>query len=146
MEKISVEELDKLMDELFDKRVEVDEAKRKKADLENELTALKQIVIAHLKELDREKYAAARGSISVTKKANVRMPQDPEDKQKLWAWMKERDIFDQYATVNYQSLNSLYKAELLAAEEKGIDAVMGFSLPGVEAPTVHEDLTMRKSK
>jgi len=146
VDQITVEQLDKILESLFDKRIEVDEATAAKTKLENELRALKTVVILHLKELDRSNYAGGRGSVTMSEKRNVTMPKDVEHKNMLWSWMRDRDIFDQYATVNSRSLNALYKAEYQAALEKGPDALMTFSLPGIEAPTVHEDLTIRKSR
>lgn len=84
------------------------------------------------------------GTVYRQKSFSVKIPKDPAAKDKLFGWIREHkgdDVLKNMVSINSQTLNSFYKAELEVAKEKGdID----WALPGIEAPEVYYTLNMRK--
>lgn len=74
-------------------------------------------------------------------KSSVVTPKTVEDKQKLFDYLKEKGIFMEFASVNSQSLNALYKS---LAEEALKEGVLDFRMPGVPEPTSYTTLKLRK--
>ncbi len=75
-------------------------------------------------------------------RTSVKTPKTVEDKRALFEFLKEKEIFDEIASVNSQTLNALYRS---LSEEAASNGVLEFKMPGVEAPTVYTNLKMRKS-
>lgn len=81
--------------------------------------------------------------------SSVQTPKTTEEKEKFFMWLEAEGIFYEFASVNSQSLNKLYrdKAELAAKEatERGVlDFV--FRIPGINPPSTYVDLRMRRGK
>lgn len=93
---------------------------------------------SYLKVLKREDYQSPAGTIQVGGKWAVRMPKDDEAKAALFQHLRERELFDRYATVNSRSLNALYMADWKAAIKKDPEAWVLFDMPGVPAPVFDE--------
>lgn len=129
---ITVEQLDALIALLFQKKEEAKELEKLVTAKNVEISKVRADITAALKELGREDYKAAAGSVKLKTTWRVNLPQSDEDKQKLFDWLKERGIFNKYATVNSNSLNSLYMAEWEAAKKRGEG--MEFEIPGVPQP------------
>jgi len=142
MGKVTVEELDVLVTEIFEKKKEIEEYSIGGKKLNGDLVALKEKAVVFLKELDRRDYKAERGTISIKSRWRVNMPSNVEEKNKLWAHLRERDLFDKYATIQSQSLNSLFMQDWEEAKRKGEG--IEFKMPGIGEPTLFEDLGMRK--
>ncbi len=139
---VTVAQLDELVAKIFEKRKEIEAAELVTSKLNIELAKMKQDCVVYLKELGRENYKSPYGSISVQQKWRVNMPQTDAEKQALFEWMREKGIYDKYATVNSASLNSLWNAEREAAAKRG--ELMEFEIPGLGAGKLFEDLGMRK--
>jgi len=75
--------------------------------------------------------------------SSVQTPKTVEEKEKFFMWLEEQGIFYEFASINSQSLNKLYrdKAELAAKE-----GVLDFRIPGISAPSTYVDLRMRRGK
>lgn len=139
---VTVADLDGLMEEIFESKSAYEKKGREKAVAFNNFVALKAKAVAYLKELKRTDYKSDAGDIRISRKWQVKLPQSSEEKTKLFDWMREKEIFDKYATVNSRSLNSLHKAERESAIERGEGMV--WKMPGIEDATLFEDLTTKK--
>jgi hypothetical protein len=140
---VTVADLDNLVAAIQAKRQEIEAQEKIVSALNIDLSKLKQTAVHYLKELGREKYQTPFGTISIQQKWRVNMPQTDEDKQALFAHLRERGLFEKYATVNSQSLNSLFMADWEAAQKRGEG--MDFHMPGIGEPKLFEDLGIRKS-
>ena len=69
------------------------------------------------------------------------MPRTQEQKEAFFEYLKSRDLFWAYASVNSQALNAFYKAEFDAAMQ---DGDLDFSIPGIDEPDIVETIQMRK--
>lgn len=76
-------------------------------------------------------------------KSSVRTPKDMESKQALFAYLRERGIFDEIVSVNSMTLNSLYKS---LADEALKNGILDFKMPGVPEPKPYTNLKLRKAK
>lgn len=139
---VTVAELDTLVKEIFEKRREIEEQDSKVTALNKELALLKAKAVTYLKELGRESYPTPFGTVSVSQKWRVNMPKTDDDKAALFAYLKDKGVYDHYATVNSNELNAFYMKEWEAAKKNG-DGVT-FAMPGIEPPKLFEDLGMRK--
>jgi len=135
---ITVEQLDALIALLFQKKEEAKELEKLVTAKNVEISKVRADITVALKELGREDYKAAAGSVKLKTIWRVSLPQSDEDKQKLFDWLKERGIFNKYATVNSNSLNSLYMAEWEDAKMRGEG--MEFEIPGVPQPKSFQTL------
>jgi hypothetical protein len=143
VKKVTVEDLDALVLRLKCARENVDEKKAALTEANKAVQELEAQAVEYLKELGRDKYITPEGTIYIHTQWTVKVPQSDEDKSKLFAWLREQNLFERYATVNSQSLNSLYRTLHEEAVEKGD---MAFAIPGIGAPSLYEDLRLRKGK
>jgi len=141
MSEVTVQDLDKLVKEIADKEAAIDVQSNITKALNKELAQLEQQAVLVLKDLDRESYDSPFGKLKIDCKWRVNLPETLADKMEFFEWLKSRDIFETYATVNSNSLNSLYFAEQRSSEDP-----LTFSLPGIPSPTLFEKLNFKRSK
>lgn len=126
-------------------------AARMKAEIEKdeESLASKQEAFKSVKESIRRTLelsgidnVRANGFLFFTKtKSSVQTPKTAEDKKKLFDYLESQGLFLEIASVNSQTLNSLYKnLSEKAAEEGNLD----FTLPGVKPAESYVTLEMRR--
>lgn len=142
-EKVTVEGLDKLVEQIRDKKDEVQASEEVTKNLNKELVQLQGLAVQYLKDLGRDDYKSPNGSISIEEKWRVSMPANDIEKAKLFDHLRERGIFDKYATVHSQSLNSLWKQDRQAAIDRG---EISFEMPGVGAGQLFEALKFTKPR
>lgn len=141
---ITVKELDTLLEQLGkleDEKEAISESLKAK---NKEISSLELRITEVLKSLEREEYDSPHGKCSFEEVFNVKMPTE-ENKEQLWAWMREKGIYDRYATVHATSLKSLFRAERNIAIENGEDPLT-FALPGMEPATIFEKLNFKPKK
>lgn len=146
--RVETKELDFVVERLSRMTVKVNELEDEITQYNKIISKMKSILVGVLKDLNREDYKSPLGSISIKSLRQVRMPKTAEEKELLFNWMRERDIYDKYATVNARSLQSLFDAEFeAAARDQGekFDPVL-FSLPGIEPPTFFDNLKFTKKR
>ncbi len=142
-EKVTVADLDALVADIFEQRKKIEESEAATSLLNIELTKMKAKALNYLKSLGRDDFKSPMGTIRASLKWRVNLPASDEDKAKLFEHLRERGLFDRYATVNSQSLNSLFMADWEAAKEEGRG--MEFKMPGIGEPKSFEDLNVRKA-
>lgn len=74
-------------------------------------------------------------------KSSVVTPKTPEEKKMLFDFLQEKGVFLEIASVNSQTLNSLYKTFAAEAADKGN---FDFKMPGVPEPTSYTSLKLRR--
>jgi hypothetical protein len=109
------------------------------------LNALKSDLVGKIlfvmEKTDKTSYQVGGAKLVRSQRATVPTPKTKEDKEALFNWLTERDLFWHYAGVNSQALNALYKAEREAAvEAQNLDFVM----PGVGKESVVATLSIRR--
>lgn len=141
-ETITVEEMDELAAEIQVHVNNIKELEAKIKDINKELTPLKAKALTYLKDMDRSSWHLPDGTqMNIKRDMRVAVPKG-ESRQVFFEYLKEKGVFEDYATVNAQSLNAFYKAEMRSAEEEGVDP-MTFSLPGIDAPRINEYIKIK---
>lgn len=81
-------------------------------------------------------------TVSVVEKLSVQTPKTHEDKEKFFSWLKEQGeaMYLQYASVNSNSLNSLFKMKQEEYAENG----EVLDIPGLGDPTSYTTLSLKK--
>ncbi len=107
--------------------------------------SLKAQIAGYLKELNEKEYLCKFGKISIEQKWNVKLPQGDDNKKLTFGWMKEKGIFDKYATIHAGSFKTLVLAHQNEVLNRGGDIITEM-IPGVEMPTCFEDIKIKKGK
>lgn len=144
MTQISVKELDTILEKLGvleEEKSQIEETLKAK---NKEISSVEVRISEVLKSLEREEYDSPHGKVFFKEIFNVKMPEE-ERKEELWNWMREKGIYDRYATVNANSLKSLFRAERQVAIDSGEDPLT-FALPGMEPATIFEKVEFKPKK
>lgn len=144
MSEVKVSELDELLQKMADKEKEIDALTEVLTNHNKEFTQLKFRAVAFLQELDRDNYSAPAGKIEMKDQWRVNLPKTDQDKMLFFDFLKEQGIFEKMATVNSNSLNSLYRSYWEDAKAKGEG--MTFGLPGIGAPIIDRIPKFKASK
>lgn len=144
MSTVTVKELDDLVELLAQKEKECDAQSEVTKLLNKEYAAIEGRIVNYMKELEREQYDSPFGKIKIKQQWRVNMPGDDNEKRLLFDHLRERGIFDKYATVNSNSLNALYMADWREAQARGEG--MTFAMPGVPAPKLFEKPDFKAAK
>lgn len=144
MSTVTVKELDDLIAEIV-KQEDIIEQKEEELSNENKkLMELNAKAVSYLKELDREDYKSAVGTAAIKQEWTVRNPETDADKELLFEHLRERGIFNKYATVNNRSLNSLFKSDWEEAKKRGEG--LEFSLPGIKPAQLFEKFKLTRPR
>lgn len=141
---VTVQELDGLIEDYLQYEEGVEKEEELLKEKNKELEARRQKIVLTLKDLNREEYESPAGKAELVKKWRVNLPATDSDKAALFEHLRERKIFDKYATVNSNSLNSLYMADWKAAEREGKG--MEYKMPGVDEPKLYETSKIKPKK
>lgn len=142
---ITAQDLDQLVATIAEKEKEEDAIAETLKIKKKEIAGLYIQATGYLKDLGRLEYDTPYGKVFLKEHWSLKVPQTPEDKEKLFSWMREKGIFEHYATVNSNSLKALYKTEKELAIKEGQDPVL-FTLPGLEPATVYEKMDFKNPK
>ena len=143
---ITVAAIDNLIKDTLELDAAVDGIKEVTTILNKAIMSLESKAGAYLKALEREDYVSPYGEAKIVGKWRVSLPQSDEDKMLLFEHLKARKIFEKYATVNSNSLNSLFMADWEAAKKKDAEAAVMFSMPGVPDPKFDEFTQIKATK
>ncbi len=143
MKAVTVQELDGLIEEMYDQQLATDAAETVFEAEKSTLSNMKARVLTILQQHNKPNYRTGRGLVSVTKRFTVAHPKDPAARAKFFEYLRGKGIFEDLVSVHSQTLNSYYKAEMDAAIAQGNT---DFSIPGVAEPKLVETLAMRKGK
>jgi hypothetical protein len=138
---ISLQKFEELVAKAYELRAEVEALEEQTKAKNKELFALQSRILAHMLELEKTSYDSAKGKLIIQKRFSVTQPKDPDSRMQFFSYLRSKGLFEQMVSVNHQTLNAFYKAELEAAREKGD---FDFTIPGLGEPTYMEYLTMRK--
>lgn len=144
MSEVTVQELDDMIGSYLEYEEVITKESEVLAEKSKKLETLRAKIVLTLKDLNREEYESPVGKAEIVKKWRVNLPATDQDKAALFEHLRERKIFDKYATVNSNSLNSLYMADWKAAEREGKG--MDYKMPGIEEPKLYETSKIKPKK
>jgi len=144
MSEVTVKELDTIVEKLAALEVTKEAAAARVTELNKEIAQLEGKIVQYLNDLGRKDYDSPHGKLKIAAKWRVNLPETDLDKKQLFDHLRERGIFDKFATVNSNSLNALYMRDWEEAKERGEG--MTFSMPGIGAPKLFEALNFKPKK
>lgn len=136
---ITVEEMNNHAKIIREKEAEYDAAKKISTDLYKELERLEGQMGKMLLDLGQNTFETPYGKMILTERVSFKVPAGEENRKLLFDYLKERDLFDSFITVPYNTLNAWAKEELAQAEDK-----VTFRIPGLELPTISRAASLRK--
>jgi len=145
MSEVSITELESTITALTEARKDYDMAKTIASEKNKVVDELEIKLIEMLEAVGKDVYVGNSAGVTVVSKLQVTTPKSPEDKQKFFEWLKSKhgeETMWAYATVNHNSLNSLYNKEVEEAQLRGSLA----NVEGIEAPTLRKTLQVRVGK
>jgi len=145
MSEVSITELESTITALTEARKDYDMAKTIASEKNKVVDELEIKLIEMLEAVGKDVYVGNSARVTVVSKLQVTTPKSPEDKQKFFEWLKSKhgeETMWAYATVNHNSLNSLYNKEVEEAQLRGSLA----NVEGIEAPTLRKTLQVRVGK
>lgn len=140
---VTVKDLDDLVEEIKLKEELIGEVEEHLKEHNKDLAKLNAKAVLVLKDLERDEYDSPHGKIKIDQKWRVNLPATINDKLEFFEFLRSRGVFDTYATVNSNSLNSFYFAEKNSLPPE--DQVL-FSMPGIPAPSLFEKLSFKRRK
>jgi len=135
----NLKEFDELVSRLRHLREEESELKRIASGKTSEVEEVEAEILRELTEQGLDTFKGSAGTVYKSQKFAVKMPQDSDTKEYLKNYLVEKQVFDNFWTINYQSLNSFYKQEVEAAKARG----EFLDIPGLN-PVMSETLNFRK--
>ena len=143
MSQITVEQLQKMCEELAKKRAAIEEIKEQKTKLEEDLDQHERVLLATLGELKLDSFKSQYGTVSKRATFSWKTPKGDA----LIDFTKYLDAHEQgghYALMSYNSktLNSYLKQKMEEAKEKK----EFLRIPGIDEPTMQETLVFTRSK
>ena len=106
----SVSAMKELVDEFYAAKLEAEKAERRFKDLKAKL-------LQKMEDEGMARFDADTCFVTLNEKKYVSMPKTDEDKEILFAWLNHKKIFLDSVSVNYQTLNSLYKEQKKLGKE-----------------------------
>ena len=103
-------------------------------------TEFKDKLLERMQQEGMQRFDGDECFVLVMEKKYVVTPKTKEEKQLLFLWLQKQGVYWDYVSVNYQSLQSLYK------EQKEISNEENFTLPGIEPERTKIDLRAFKQK
>ena len=154
LKETSLNKLNQLVEQRVDLQFDKDDLKAQESEINKKIGEIDDSINQILKAADLQKFSHPRGTISLETKQSVKVPQNPEAKEKFFHWLRDEGLYDQYVTVNSQSVNSLfktYRANFLAeAEASGkpedLAKALNFCPPGIEPPSPYERVKLSGKK
>jgi hypothetical protein len=138
---VTVGEVKLLCEQMAELKAEVDQHKDKLKKLNSEFSEREQKLLAYLETEELDQFRTKEGLFSVRRRSSVKVPGDPDNREKFFSHLKDKGIFENMITVHSQTLNAWYKSEQENAQERG----EMLTVPGIDMPTVHEQIVFRRS-
>lgn len=136
------------IEELNGMAAKIDELRRKEAEaklivkgISEELEKAEHTMIEVLSDNGMTSYKSPVGTCSISFRTSVKVPKTDTDRQAFFQYLRDKGVYDSMITVNSQTINSFYKAELELAKEAGDDS---FSIPGLSEVTLNQVLSFRR--
>lgn len=143
MDEVTLAQFENLLHETYKLQDQVEEKEREAAEIKKHLEDRKAKLLAVFQKFEKTSYRISRGLAVRQKRFNVQMPKEPGPRLAFFEFLRQRKVFDDMVTVNHNTLNAFYKAEMETAVKEGN---MEFSLPGIGEPKYNEILVLRRNR
>ena len=136
---MTLEQMDSLVVQLRELKTKADEAKAVFEEMSKQYEDHRALVLNALLTNKRDKYEVeGAGMVYISRKETYRVPKSNEDKTKLFNYIKEK-----YGPDAHMSMVGIHSGTLnTLANKESEERVM--QIPGLEAPTMLEQLNFRR--
>jgi len=139
---MEVSELNKICENIFKKKDEIEELQDLVKEKNLELMNLKKIVLTELEKNEMQSFNSSLGKISKLERRSVKCI----DKYEFMDWLEQQGILKETLSVPAQTVTKIYNQEYEAAlEAKNIDFLTK-GIPGLGEPSVYVDVRMLRRK
>lgn len=121
--------------------IEATTTRKRAAEIQAKADEVRHTIMQELEEQGVSSFKGNAGTVTIAERFAVKMPVDPDVKGELAGYLRDKGAFEALWTINYQSLNSWFKAEMDAAKEAGVY----LDVPGLE-PKSDKFLQFRKGQ
>lgn len=135
---VSIEEFEALIGEAYAFKKEIKDLEGKAEEIKEKLNEKQAKIQAIMEQLGKSEYQSDSGRVKLDTKMSVEVPKDPESKAQFFAWLEDKGIFLEYATVNSQKLNTLYNSEVDATKKIDLE------IPGLGKAKPYKTLKLLK--
>lgn len=132
-----------IMQMAIETKAQIAEQEMETKALKAKLRALCGAILKTLDAMEAQSIKSQGYLFYKERKANVTVPETPEEKQALFDYLRQEGIFNEMVSVNSKTLNSLYKEK---AEDAANSGILEFEMPGVGKPTEVYILKMKSAK
>lgn len=130
-----------LTKEAADLKLELEHAETLVSKIKERYNAVTNTILQTLELMDLDSIKAHGFLFYKQNNTSVTTPKTAEDKKLLFEFLESKGIFLDIASVNSQTLNSLYKSLAAEAADEGN---FDFKIPGVGEPTTYTTLKLRR--
>jgi len=120
---ISITDMRQAVEALREAKSAYESAKRISDDMHAVYSEAQAKIIAMLKDAGQDTFTVTGvGRVTISEQLSVKTPKTPEEKQAFFDWVRREmgeDGYWAYATVNSQSLNTLYKTKFAEYASRG---------------------------
>lgn len=141
VKEVSISELTKLIENLTTLRAKYDVMKAELSNCASDVKQVEDKILTILVDSTLPTFKCEFGSVSIRNTKTFKQPESLEEKQKLFEYLREKNVFDEMVSVNSRSLSSWASREVEAAEAEGN---FGWVPPGLSAPNEYKQLSLRK--
>lgn len=138
---VTVQQLEEKIKVYKEQKELVEQAEYEVEKLKKEMNNTGQWLQEFMEQHNKTSYKSCYGNLIMTTRFSVSMPKEPEKREALFNYLKEKGIYENLITINHQSLNSFYKEEMESHLNKG---ELDFTLPGVSEPSAHRTISLRR--
>lgn len=136
-------DLNSLIEKIVELEEDIEAHKRVVKGLNEQLGLIENQAIEALTALNLTSVKHEKGTLILTTRFSVKNPATPEDKKAFYDYLKEKQLFENMVSVNSNSLNAWYKAEMEAAKQSGD---FGFKVPGIAEPSAYQQVSLRSNR
>lgn len=130
-----------LTKEAADLKLELEHAETLASKIKERYNAVTGMILRVLELMDMDSVKAHGFLFYKQNSTSVTIPKTAQDKELLFKFLADKGIFLEIASVNSQTLNSLYKSLAAEAADEGN---FDFKIPGVGEPTTYTTLKLRR--
>lgn len=142
MEEITVSEIEHLCEVASQRERKIEILESELEEERQARDAVLQRVKSYLDYFGKRSYESGNGTIEIRTRTSFKTPKTEEQKVQFFDWLKERGIFWSLVSVNSNSLNSLCKQEMEAAQADGRSC----AIPGIEPPSEFQTVHIRRKR
>lgn len=138
---ITIQQYENLIKEMAEEQDQIDQLKHQIKKHQEIVDDREKKLLAIMTEFNHTSYRSSWGMVVRSQRWSYKTPKTDDAKEAFYNYLRSKGLFDSMISVNSQTLNSFCKKEMEAAKEAGD---LDFEIPGLEEPTLSENISIRR--